>query len=132
MAAKCYNSLDTNFTILSSNVDVTKIPDKLPCHDVLFVTIVRFCRENILHFDEFFLSKFCCARQISFPFPTCLKHKKNSWNWRVLSLKTSIWRVFQFFVARAQFHFKLSQKFEKNCQFYNILRASDFISSYFN
>ena len=92
-----------------------------------------FRRESMLYFNEFFFRSFVVARvKVHFRFRLVLKILKTV-KLTCLSLQTSIWRVFQTFVARAQFHFKLAWKVrKKNCQFHNIFRASDFISLYQN
>ena len=96
-----------SLSILSSELaDVTKIPDKLTCHDAQLYNCFR--RESKLHFNEFFFS---CARakvhSVSF---LSLRFKKLV---KLMCLKTSIRIAFPTFVARAQFHFKLVLKVRK-------------------
>ena len=138
-ASTCHSIHDPNpysLSILSSELADVTISDKLTCHDVLkYLSQLYNCfrRESMLYFNEFFFRSFVVARvKVHFRFRLVfliLKIVKLT----CLSLQTSIWRVFQTFVARAQFHFKLAWKvWKKPHQFHNIFRASDFISLYQN
>ena len=94
-----------------------------------------FRRESMLHFNEFFFRSFVVARvKVHFRFRLVFLILKTV-KLTCLSLQTSIWRVFQTFVARAQFHFKLAWKVRKKMsisQYFSCVWLHFFISKCFD